>query len=80
MTLLSNASENENAACRVQVWLNGIVEAFRDQSCEPPINYSPRSDGRYQYLLQSTIKLQYSQRSHRLHLGVIVLFGQIVLL
>lgn len=30
MTVLSNVSENENAVSRVQVWLNGIVEAFVD--------------------------------------------------
>jgi hypothetical protein len=35
LNVTANASENENAV--VQVWLNGIVEAFDDGSCELPI-------------------------------------------
>ena len=32
-----NVSENENVVFRVQVWLNGIVEAFEDGNREMPI-------------------------------------------
>jgi hypothetical protein len=37
LSVTANASENENAVFLVQVWLNGIVEAFDDRSCELPI-------------------------------------------
>jgi hypothetical protein len=37
LNVTANASENENAVFLVQVWLNGIVEAFDDGSCELPI-------------------------------------------
>ena len=47
MTVLLNAtanvSENEGAVFLVQVWLNGIVEAFDDGNCELPIKAADHS-------------------------------------
>lgn len=66
MTALSNvtanANENENAVSRVQVWLNGIVEAFGHRNCEPPINAADRPSPLCSLSIRFTIhgKLQYS--------------------
>ena len=37
LNVTANVSENEGAVFLVQVWLNGIVEAFDDGNCELPI-------------------------------------------
>lgn len=94
MTVPSNVSENENAVFRVQVWLNGIVEAFDDGNREMPIKpqithtFSGKlwqgiegvTSIRFTTHGQATVQPQGEHQSRGLHLGVLVFLGQIVLL